>query len=298
MKAAKFIPGYFLGAVLLLSFISQNLSAQDKPAAPAYGQDECPYTDLSMDPLDSIRCTYFIDACICLLSNEFQNAKENLEKALKTGKKVPADSMISKYIFTLDTILAAAAANDSAKIASDSIVPSGTRVKSFSTAEMNIFHDRGIQKMRLFETFLNKIGNKNTAAPESNKATVNALKLFDKPENRFVAVSSLTRASAKYPLAVYLKRVRALSFDKIEVEFADFLYVSKLRLAPDGNYYGFIKFRQRFKGIKDGIVVYEDVTDKVVAVILKPYLKAEEGAYKEEYEVFLGDIEVQQTSKP
>jgi hypothetical protein len=49
--------------------------------------------------------------------------------------------------------------------------------------------------------------------------------------------------------------------------------------------------------MKGGEIAYQDVTNKVIAVILKPKQMAIEGNKKEMFEVFLGDIEVNQTFK-
>lgn len=169
-------------------------------------------------------------------------------------------------------------------------------VRVFSADELAAFQAKGMMKVNMFQDYLNKIGNKGTSSGEALDAIKNALKLFY--GNTSVQVSSVNRdTKPKFPTKTYLERVRALNYDRIEIEWAECQYTSNLRKAPDGNYYGYIKFRQRFKGIKDGKVVYEDITDKTIAVVLKAYDKAIEGEKVENFDIFLGDIDVVQTTK-
>ena len=86
-----------------------------------------------------------------------------------------------------------------------------------------------------------------------------------------------------------------LPYDKILIEWADLQYTSDFRKGVDGNYYGYIIFRQRFVAEKDNQVVYEDLTTKKAEVTLKSYNKNIEGQAIENWDVFLGDIRVQQT---
>ena len=168
--------------------------------------------------------------------------------------------------------------------------------KVFTAEELAAFQEKGMIKVKLFQSYLNKLGNKNISQSEGMDAIKNALKLFY--GNTYVQVSSLNRdTKPKFPTRVYLERVKALNYDKVEIEWADCQYTSNLRKAPDGNYYGYIKFRQRFRGIKDNRVVYEDITDKTIAVILRAYDKSIEGEKVENFDIFLGDIEVVQTIK-
>lgn len=245
---------------------------------------------------DSKWNSLIINACKCLNNQEYKQAKDYLVLAVKSKPGIKANNVIRKDIIALNGIIEGHA-NDTSNHFIASHYNSSPPEKVFTGSEMEVFHTRGIQKMRKFEVYLNKISSKETGATEAVRAIGNTLKLFDNHEEHYVRVTNSNNPESKVVIRKYLERARALNYDKVEVEFADFLYVSKLRYAPDGNFYGFIKFRQKFKGIKDNVVVYEDVTDKVVAVILKPYLKAEEGEYKKNYEVLLGDITVSQFSR-
>lgn len=170
-------------------------------------------------------------------------------------------------------------------------------VKAFSAVELESFQTKGKQKVADLERYIQKISDKKSSQSESVSDINNALKLFD-TEEHYVEVSSLSYPEKpKYLIRRYLERVRAFNYDKVLIEWAEFQYASKFRKAPDGNYYGFIKFRQRFTAMKDGKVAYRDITDKVISVIIKANQLAVEGTKKENFEVFLGDIQVAQTFK-
>ncbi|MBL0341163.1 MAG: hypothetical protein IPP71_09670 [Bacteroidetes bacterium] len=108
----------------------------------------------------------------------------------------------------------------------------------------------------------------------SSQAIENAIKLFDK-EDRTVQVSSVNvAAKPKFKIRQYLQRVRNLNYDDITIEWADLQYASDFTKGPDGNYYAYVVFSQRFTGSKDNQIVYQDVTTKRTQIILKIYEKA------------------------
>ncbi|MEP6750492.1 MAG: hypothetical protein ABJB86_22335, partial [Bacteroidota bacterium] len=96
-------------------------------------------------------------------------------------------------------------------------------------------------------------------------------------------------------IRAYLKAIKLYNYDKVEIEWTKLQYVSNLKKAPDGNYYGTISFEQVFRGYLDGKVVYEDLTVKTGEVILKSYEKMVNGVSQDEWEVLLGDISVKTT---
>ena len=99
----------------------------------------------------------------------------------------------------------------------------------------------------------------------------------------------------KFKIRQYLQRVRNLNYDDITIEWADLQYASDFTKGPDGNYYAYVVFSQRFTGSKDNQIVYQDVTTKRTQIILKIYEKAVQGEITENWDVFLGDISVVQT---
>jgi hypothetical protein len=87
--------------------------------------------------------------------------------------------------------------------------------------------------------------------------------------------------------------IKVIQYDKVEIEWTNVQYVSKLRKGPDGNYYGVISFEQVFKGYSgDNQLQYSDVTRKNIEVILKTYDKYVDGKAVPTWDVFLSEIKV------
>ena len=158
------------------------------------------------------------------------------------------------------------------------------------------FQEKGLQKVKQLETFIAQIGNKNTLASSAQMATNGALKLFDS-EDRSVQISSSTTGEIKRSkIKVYLQKLRMLNYANVNIEWADFQYASDFKKGLDGNYYGYIVFKQRFTASSlDNQISYKDVTTKKIEVILKSYEKASQGEITQSWDIFLGDISVVQT---
>jgi hypothetical protein len=97
------------------------------------------------------------------------------------------------------------------------------------------------------------------------------------------------------PIRKYLAKLRLLKYSKVLIEWTDISYVSNLRKAPDGNYYGVISLQQKFSGFIDNKMVYSDVTRKNIEVVLKTYKKEVEGESVELWDVFLNNIGISAT---
>ncbi len=170
--------------------------------------------------------------------------------------------------------------------------------KSFTPEQLKEFQNKGLQKLRQLEGHIQIIAKKSTPLEISSQAITNALRLFDNPDERVVEVSSINRPD-KVNLAVkkYLEKLRQLNYEHVDIEWADFQYTSEFIKGDDGFYHGYVIFRQRFTASKDDRPVYTDITTKRTEIIIKSYSKAEEGVATENYDVFLGDISVDQTQK-
>jgi hypothetical protein len=165
----------------------------------------------------------------------------------------------------------------------------------FTEEQLTDFRNKGIQKVKQLEGYIFQIGSKTTNPSVALAAIDNAVQLFDS-EERTVQVSSAKSPSGTMNLKIrpYFKRVRNYNYDQVEIKWADFLLTSNFTKAPDGNYHGYITFQQRFTGMVEGKVVYEDITTKKQEVILKRYEKAIEGKATDNWDIFLGDIKVEQ----
>ena len=111
-----------------------------------------------------------------------------------------------------------------------------------------------------------------------------------------VEVSSTKRMNKRqFPIRDYLDRLRVLPYDRVEITWLQAQMVCGLRPGVDGKYYGVIAAQQLFKGYLDNKVVYQDVTDKDIEVVLTRYEVFDEGKKTEKWDVFLSNIGVQQT---
>ncbi len=167
--------------------------------------------------------------------------------------------------------------------------------KSFTEEELKEFQGKGLQKVTQLEGFLKQIGSKNTNSGLAQDAIDNALQLFDS-EDRTVQVSSVkTPDKPRYKVRKYLDKLRLLNYDNVDIEWAELQYTSDFFKGKDENYHAYVVFRQRFTATKDNQIAYSDITTKKTEIILKRYQKAIEGVDTENWDVFLGDISVEQT---
>ena len=160
------------------------------------------------------------------------------------------------------------------------------------------FKRRALNKTRRLTQYITVISNKNTPSIEASKTITEAIVLFIS-DTCIVQVSNINSPNKiiEKPIRTYLTHVKLLKYDKVEIEWADVNYVGEIRKGPDGNYYGYVTFLQRFKGIKDQQVVYEDQTTKKVEVIFKGYSKLADGVSVDLWDVLLSNIKVEQTSR-
>ena len=161
---------------------------------------------------------------------------------------------------------------------------------------MSLYAEKAKKKVDDLGFMLTIISDKTTDPLDANAAIDNAVKLFIS-EDASVQVSNVrdTTYKRKFKIREYLRRVKSLNFDKVEIEWASIQYVSDLRLGDDGNYHGVISYEQKFRGMKDGRIVYEDMTKKNTLVIVKSIPIPSDGLTFICWDVFLSDIEVTQT---
>jgi hypothetical protein len=113
-----------------------------------------------------------------------------------------------------------------------------------------------------------------------------------------VIATSLNSPSSARPIRKYLNGLMAMSYDKVEIEWTNIQYISDLRRGPDGKYFGFVHIEQKFKGFLDGRLIYGDVTEKIMTVVLETYEVVDPmGNSNTRWDIFLSDIGVVQTKK-
>ena len=162
--------------------------------------------------------------------------------------------------------------------------------KASISIDPKIYSRKALQKTADLGTYLTIISDRNNSLEDANKAVELAVKLFVN-EDAEVEVSS-KEGRSRYKVRAYLNRLKLLKYDKVEISWTDISYVSDLKKGVDGNYYGVITLQQRFKGFIDNKVVYGDLTEKNIEVILTPYEKEIDGVKEQMWDVFLSDVGV------
>ncbi|MEJ7740093.1 MAG: hypothetical protein WKF97_21955 [Chitinophagaceae bacterium] len=216
-------------------------------------------------------------------NNRDSSVSKPAAKQRVAGKDAPAPKTVSNTNYS------------GTKTAASTGARGGGGKTSASEARLDSATITGLQKKALLnikelEGYIRLISDKDTDADQLSKTIDQAVSLFIN-EDATVEVSSINRSDVQqYKVGVYLKRLGLLKYDKVVIEWYDVQYTSRLRKGPDGNYYGFIEFEQRFTGISGDNKTYEDITRKTVEIVLKTYEKRRGGETSLEWDVFLGNI--------
>ena len=156
---------------------------------------------------------------------------------------------------------------------------------------------KALNKAEYLGYYLDLLCNSKLDIYDKDQAIENALKLFVH-DSTLVQVSSVTKdRTTSYKIRNYLKRLSLLNYDKVELVWRNVQYVTKFRLAPDGNYYGTITVEQLFRGFKDGRPIYEDITQKDVEIVLGNFRREISGTTDYAWDVLLSDIGVEETRR-
>lgn len=170
-------------------------------------------------------------------------------------------------------------------------VPAGDISRTAAVApDPELYRRKALQKTEDLGTFISIISDRSNSLEEANKAVELAVKLFIS-EDAEIEVSG-PEGKKRYKVRSYLNRLKLLDYDKIEISWTDISYVSDLKKGTDGNFYGVITLQQRFKGFMENQLVYGDLTEKNVEVMLVPYQKKTDGEVQEKWDVFLSDVGV------
>ena len=175
--------------------------------------------------------------------------------------------------------------------------PSSKKDNPFMKIDEEEFKRKALEKTRRLNQYISLISNKATPIMEANQAVSQAITLFI-GDSCIVQVSNVKRPQAvrDFYIRQYLENIKLLKYDRVEIEWVDINYVGEVRKGVDGNYYGTITFIQKFRGISDNRVIYEDKTYKRVEVVLKTYGKNIMGSTQELWDVFLSNIKVDHTT--
>ncbi len=166
-----------------------------------------------------------------------------------------------------------------------------------SDADYEEFATKAVNKAEYLNNYLSLLCNKTLDMYDKEQAQESALKLFVH-DSTLVQVSSLHREEiTTYKIDGYLEHLALMNYDKVELLWRNVQYVTKFRLAPDGNYYGTITVEQVFRGLRDGKPIYEDITQKDIEIVLGNFRTEENGITEYAWDVFLSDIGVEETRR-
>ncbi|MEM9673042.1 MAG: hypothetical protein AAF992_10635, partial [Bacteroidota bacterium] len=166
-----------------------------------------------------------------------------------------------------------------------------------SAEEQKYFERRATMKARTFGDYLRILSDASSDELLQNDAIKEAVKLFY-DEDRMVEVSSVNRETVDlYKVEDYLKHIRALNYARVELLWSKIAYINQIKRGEDGEYHGVITVEQIFRGYdSDNQLIYQDVTQKNIDIIVKPLNQVLDGKEVSKWDVFLSDIGVRSTT--
>ncbi|MGB3852121.1 MAG: hypothetical protein WA958_19305 [Tunicatimonas sp.] len=186
------------------------------------------------------------------------------------------------------------APNPTANKKSDEISADGGEVLVLDDERKAHFEKMALVKANDFGKYLSIVSDKDEVEEDKLMAVSHAVMLFMSDSSK-IQVSSLNSDSKQYTVPVYLDRLRMLPYDKVELLWVKAMMVSKFRKGVDGRYYGMIAAQQLFRGYLDNEIVYQDVTEKDIEVVLDQYVVFDEGKRQKKWDVLLSSVNVKQT---
>jgi len=153
-----------------------------------------------------------------------------------------------------------------------------------------------LEKIKDLGKYISIIGDKKTPFAEGQRVIERALELF--AEGSQIGVSSLRSENVKYfTVRKYFEHLMALNYDKVTIEWFNIQYISNLELQPDGRYVGIVTIYQKFTGLTNEGLKYEDTTKKDITVYVEKKQTQISGRMIDFWDVLLGDIKVTETRK-
>ena len=166
-----------------------------------------------------------------------------------------------------------------------------------SETQLADFKDKALRKTKALSNYISTIGDKTKDEAQRNKAIDLAVGLFMSEDN-LVEVSSLNRKENKrFKIRDYLNKIKMLTYNKVTIEWFDIFFSSNFVKRPDNRYEAVATIYQRFSGVTNEGGVYLDITKKNILIIIEQ-ASIETGDRTDKFwEIFLGDIKVEETKK-
>jgi hypothetical protein len=167
------------------------------------------------------------------------------------------------------------------------------QIEELGEVKFEEYERKALEKTNDLKIYIQQLCDRSLEWTDANKFIDQAVNLFVDENARVETSTTTSQSITRYKIREYLRRIKLIQYDKVEIEWTNVQYVSKLRKGPDGNYYGIITFEQTFKGYSgDNQLQYSDVTRKNIEVVLKTYNRNVEGKSVPTWDVFLSEIKV------
>lgn len=174
----------------------------------------------------------------------------------------------------------------------------GVSLSAQSTVDPNrekAIDSLALEKVKDLGKYISIIGKKDTPFSEATRVMDRAEELFAPGSE--MGVSSLAEEEISYyKVREYFKRLMALNYDKVTIEWYDVQYISDLERQPDGKYVGVVTVYQKFEGKSGDLLRYKDTTKKDITIYVEKKQTQIAGRTVEFWDVILGDIRVSETS--
>lgn len=119
------------------------------------------------------------------------------------------------------------------------------------------------------------------------------MKLFDNNEDALVeTTNSKSGDKSSKKIRQYFTHLSQLNYRKVEMTASDIKFVSKFHLGPDKKWHASAVIIQDFKGFRDNSVVYKDLTNKTIDIIINTFEEEKDGQTVTKFEIYLGNISV------
>jgi hypothetical protein len=179
-------------------------------------------------------------------------------------------------------------------------VPDTTNRGLLKTLDFDTFKTIAMDKVKRLEDYIGKIVSPTLSPLDRDKAVKQAVDLFMSEKN--IVQTSNVRATGPptkkdWPVGLYFKVSLRGNKAQVKIDWTDLAFASDWEMQEDSSYRATISIQQRYIKEVDGHVVYSDVTNKNIDVIISAHDKFVDGRFEKWWDVFLGDIGVTSSFK-
>lgn len=119
------------------------------------------------------------------------------------------------------------------------------------------------------------------------------MEIFNKNEDALVEIVNASGGNRSKRIRQYFTQLSQLPYKRIQMSTSQIMYVTELRQAPDGRWFGSAQIVQDFRGFSEGnVLAYIDRTNKTIKIELKTFTQEVSGRTVSKFEIYLSDIAV------